>query len=147
MKVFLRHLKHPDDNIEIKCDAEKMLGINNLKYADNSVSQVHARIFRRKDGIYIEDAGSRNGTTVRYCNQSSYDAKPGVPRKLENECVVYLGSSGYEVLIREGTDSEKSRGFSFSGIILATRSVADKFKDIINKLAKHGENEDGGDIS
>ena len=35
-----------------------------LKLDDPSVSRLHARIEMRDDGVYVEDLGSRNGTTV-----------------------------------------------------------------------------------
>jgi len=38
-----------------------------LRLDDPRVSRLHARIEMRDDGVYVEDLGSRNGTTVDGC--------------------------------------------------------------------------------
>jgi len=35
-----------------------------IRFGDPRVSRLHARIEMRDDGVYVEDLGSRNGTTV-----------------------------------------------------------------------------------
>ncbi|MGB8266619.1 MAG: FHA domain-containing protein, partial [Candidatus Velthaea sp.] len=39
-------------------------GSADLRIDDPRVSRLHARIEMREDGVYVEDLGSRNGTTV-----------------------------------------------------------------------------------
>ncbi|GAC1573240.1 MAG: FHA domain-containing protein [Candidatus Elarobacter sp.] len=57
-----------------------------LRLDDPMVSRLHARIELREDGVYVEDLGSRNGTTVE--GQSVV-----TPRKLEVDDEVTVGSA------------------------------------------------------
>jgi pSer/pThr/pTyr-binding forkhead associated (FHA) protein len=57
-----------------------------LKLDDPSVSRLHARIEMRDDGVYVEDLGSRNGTTV--------DGQTvAAPRRLEVDEEVGVGAA------------------------------------------------------
>lgn len=57
-----------------------------LKLDDPSVSRLHARIEMRDDGVYVEDLGSRNGTTV--------DGQAvAAPRRLEVDEEVGVGAA------------------------------------------------------
>ena len=57
-----------------------------LRLDDPLVSRLHARIELRDDGVYVEDLGSRNGTSV--------DGKAVVsPRRLEPDDEVSVGSA------------------------------------------------------
>jgi pSer/pThr/pTyr-binding forkhead associated (FHA) protein len=57
-----------------------------LRLDDPSVSRLHARIELRDDGVYVEDLGSRNGTSV--------DGVPvTAPRRLEVDDEVAVGSA------------------------------------------------------
>ena len=57
-----------------------------LRLDDPRVSRLHARIEMREDGVYVEDLGSRNGTTV--------DGEPvSVPRRLEVDDEVTVGAA------------------------------------------------------
>jgi pSer/pThr/pTyr-binding forkhead associated (FHA) protein len=57
-----------------------------LRLDDPRVSRLHARIEMREDGVYVEDLGSRNGTTVDGNVVS-------VPRRLEVDDEVTVGSA------------------------------------------------------
>ncbi len=57
-----------------------------LRLDDPSVSRLHARIEMRDDGVYVEDLGSRNGTTV---DGEAVTA----PRRLEVDEEVGVGSA------------------------------------------------------
>ena len=57
-----------------------------LALDDPSVSRLHARIEMRDDGVYVEDLGSRNGTTV--------DGQAvAAPRRLEVDEEVGVGAA------------------------------------------------------
>lgn len=57
-----------------------------LRLDDPRVSRLHARIEMRDDGVYVEDLGSRNGTTV--------DGRPVVaPRLLAVDDEVTVGTA------------------------------------------------------
>lgn len=57
-----------------------------LRLDDPRISRLHARIEMRDDGVYVEDLGSRNGTSV--------DGKPVTePRRLEADDEVTVGSA------------------------------------------------------
>lgn len=58
---------------------------------DQFVSTVHARLFRRGDGLYVEDLGSRNGTLV---NGEQLQA----PRRLRRGDKVKFGETVGEVV-------------------------------------------------
>ena len=57
-----------------------------LRLDDPRISRLHARIEMRDDGVYVEDLGSRNGTSV--------DGKPVTePRRLAADDEVTVGSA------------------------------------------------------
>ena len=57
-----------------------------LRLDDPRISRLHARIEMRDDGVYVEDLGSRNGTSV--------DGDPVTePRRLEADDEVTVGSA------------------------------------------------------
>lgn len=57
-----------------------------LRLDDPRISRLHARIEMRDDGVYVEDLGSRNGTSV--------DGKTVTdPRRLEEDDEVTVGSA------------------------------------------------------
>jgi len=57
-----------------------------LRLDDSRVSRLHARIEMRDDGVYVEDLGSRNGTSV--------DGVPvTTPRRLEVDDEVTVGTA------------------------------------------------------
>jgi pSer/pThr/pTyr-binding forkhead associated (FHA) protein len=57
-----------------------------LRLDDPRISRLHARIEMRDDGVYVEDLGSRNGTSV--------DGTPVTePRRLEADDEVTVGSA------------------------------------------------------
>jgi len=57
-----------------------------LRLDDPRISRLHARIEMRDDGVYVEDLGSRNGTSV--------DGEPVTePRRLEADDEVTVGSA------------------------------------------------------
>ncbi|HEY4441323.1 MAG TPA: FHA domain-containing protein [Candidatus Elarobacter sp.] len=57
-----------------------------LRLDDPRVSRLHARIELRDDGVYVEDLGSRNGTTI--------DGRPVVsPRLLAEDDEVTVGEA------------------------------------------------------
>ncbi len=58
---------------------------------DQFVSTVHARLFRRGEGLYVEDLGSRNGTFV---NGEPVQA----PRRLRRGDRVQFGETVGEVV-------------------------------------------------
>lgn len=53
---------------------------------DSSVSRRHAMILKRKDGYWLEDLGSTNGTAVQ-----DERIEPNTPFKLDRPCVITLG--------------------------------------------------------
>lgn len=57
---------------------------------DTFVSQVHARVFRRDDGFWIEDLGSTNGTFLN-------DAKVSAPVALSNGDRLKVGRTVMEL--------------------------------------------------
>jgi FHA domain len=57
-----------------------------LRLDDPMVSRLHARIEMRDDGVYVEDLGSRNGTTVD-------GVAVAAPRKLAVDDEVTVGSA------------------------------------------------------
>jgi hypothetical protein len=68
-----------------------------LRLDDPRVSRLHARIEMRDDGVYVEDLGSRNGTSV--------DGVPVTePRRLEVDDEVTVGAAA---LVFRGVGSWK----------------------------------------
>ncbi len=57
-----------------------------LRLDDPSVSRLHARMELRDDGVYVEDLGSRNGTSVDGVAVTA-------PRRLEVDDEVAVGSA------------------------------------------------------
>lgn len=57
-----------------------------LRLDDPRVSRLHARIEIRDDGVYVEDLGSRNGTTIDGIDVTE-------PRRLEVDDEVTVGSA------------------------------------------------------
>lgn len=65
-KLIVRHNGRKIDELIIKRDVLTLgrKSDNDLRLEDSTVSSRHSRIYRRPDGIYIEDCDSTNGTFV-----------------------------------------------------------------------------------
>ena len=84
---------------------------NHIWLVDEGISRLHARVVRGRDGFYIEDAGSTNGTT---CQGETLHG----PRKLEDGDRVSIGR---DTLLRFGLQDEVERHASRQTLELQLR--------------------------
>ncbi|MBI3560111.1 MAG: FHA domain-containing protein [Gammaproteobacteria bacterium] len=84
-KLIIRHNGRKIDELIIKRDVVTLgrKADNDLRLEDSTVSNRHARIQRRTDGLYVEDCDSTNGTFV--------NGKQVQTKKLLNGDVVVIG--------------------------------------------------------
>lgn len=82
-----------DGNIHVQLDKSvftigKKKGESDLVLEDMSVSRLHARILQEKDGVYLEDMNSTNGTFKNGLRLQPYEK-----RKLEREDEIKIGKT------------------------------------------------------
>ena len=62
-----------------------------LRIDDPRVSRLHARIEMRDDGVYVEDLGSRNGTTVNGVPSEGRRLAPGDDIGIGSASIIFRG--------------------------------------------------------
>ncbi len=96
-KLVVRHNGRKIDELIIKRDVMTLgrKADNDLRLEDSTVSNRHARIHRRSDGLYVEDCDSTNGTFI--------NSKQVQMQKLNDGDVVVIGkyTIAHEVIDEE----------------------------------------------
>ncbi len=68
----------------------------NLRLSDPSISRKHCEVFETKNGIFIRDLGSANGTLV--------NGNPVAEEKINNGNIITLGSTRLQIILKNRND-------------------------------------------